>query len=145
MWEPYAQLFFQNRPVDLIVINSSDHVLSSPAARLASQGGDVDWFRCYEDPDQSRSERTAVHNILVQAQSAGLIGAGDPTEMGGRYLALLWGDLMVSVLLRIREAPGTTEIDHRVIKATEDFLRLYSEPKNRARHAAPRDRSNPRR
>jgi AcrR family transcriptional regulator len=89
--------------------------------------------------------RTAVHNTLVQAQSAGLIGAGDPTEMGGRYFALLWGDLMVSVLLRIREAPGTTEIDHRVRKATEDFLRLYSEPKKRARHAAPRDRSNPRR
>jgi hypothetical protein len=81
--------------------------------------------------------RTAVHNIVVQAQSAGLIGAGDPTEMGSRYLALLWGDLMVSILLRIREAPGTTEIDRRVRKATEDFLRLYSEPKSRSRRAAP--------
>ena len=89
--------------------------------------------------------RTAVDDILVQAQSAGLIGAGDPTEMGNRYLALLWGDLMVSILLRVREAPGTTEIDHRVRKATEDFLRLYSEPQNRARHAAPRERSKPRR
>jgi AcrR family transcriptional regulator len=77
--------------------------------------------------------RTAVHNILVQAQSAGLIGAGDPTEMSGRYLALLWGDLMLSLLLRIREAPGTMEIDGRVRKATEDFLRLYAEPKKRAR------------
>ena len=72
--------------------------------------------------------RTALHNILVQAQSAGLIGAGDPTEMGSCYLALLWGDLMVSVLLRIREAPGTAEIDRRVRKATENFLRLYSGP-----------------
>ena len=89
--------------------------------------------------------RTAVHNILVQAQSAGLIGAGDPTEMGGRYLAMLWGDLMVSLLLRIREAPGATEIDQRVRTAAEDFLRLYPEPKKRARHAAPGDRSNPRR
>jgi len=89
--------------------------------------------------------RTAAHNILVQAQSAGLIGAGDPSEMGGRYLALLWGDLMVSILLRIREAPGTTEIDDRVRRATEDFLRLYSGPTNRARQAAPRDRRNPRR
>ena len=89
--------------------------------------------------------RTAVHSILVQAQSAGLIGAGDPTEMGARYLALLWGDLMVSILLRTREAPGTTEIDRRVGKATEEFLRLYSEPKNRARLVAAGDRSNPRR
>jgi AcrR family transcriptional regulator len=89
--------------------------------------------------------RTAVHNIVVQAQSAGLIAAGDPTEMGSRYLALLWGDLMVSILLRIREAPGTTEIDHRVREATEDFLRLYSEPQNRRRRATSRDRGNPRR
>lgn len=70
--------------------------------------------------------RTTVHNILVQAQSAGVIGAGNPTDMSSRYLALLWDDLMVSILLRIREAPGTTEIDHRVGTATEDFLRLYS-------------------
>ncbi len=84
-----------------------------------------------------QSIRTAVRNIFVQAQSAGLIGVGDPSEMGGRYLDLLWGDLMVSLLLRIREAPGTREIDHRVRKATEDFLRLYSEPKTRARRAAP--------
>ena len=79
------------------------------------------------------STRTAVHSIVVQAQSAGLIGAGDPTEMGGRFFALLWGDLMVSLLLRIREAPGAAEIDRRVRKATEDFLRLYSAPKDRAR------------
>ena len=77
--------------------------------------------------------RTAVRNIFAQAQSAGLIGGGDPSEMGGRYLDLLWGDLMVSLLLRVREAPGTREIDRRVSRATEDFLRLYSEPKTRAR------------
>jgi AcrR family transcriptional regulator len=70
--------------------------------------------------------RRAVRNICVQAQSAGLIGAGDPTEMAARYLTLLWGDLMVSMLLRIRGAPRTTEIDRRVRKATEDFLRLYA-------------------
>jgi AcrR family transcriptional regulator len=82
--------------------------------------------------------RKAVHDILVQAQSDGLIGAGDPDEMGARYLALLWGDLMVSMLLRLRAAPGTTEIDLRVADATEDFLRLYSGPKNRARRAGRR-------
>ena len=80
-----------------------------------------------------RLTRTAVHNIVVQAQSAELIGAGDPTEMSGRYLALLWGDLMLSLLLRIREAPSTMEIEGRVRKATEDFIRLYVEPKKRSR------------
>jgi hypothetical protein len=46
MWEPYAGLRLLNKPVDLVVVNADDeHVLSSPAARLASQGTDVDWFR----------------------------------------------------------------------------------------------------
>jgi AcrR family transcriptional regulator len=72
------------------------------------------------------SIRTSVRNIVVQAQSAGPIGAGDPTEMSSRYSALLWGDLMVSMLLRVREAPGTAEIDTQVRRAIEDFLRLYS-------------------
>jgi hypothetical protein len=41
---------------------------------------------------------------------------------------------MVNMLLRVREAPGTKEIDHRVGRATEDFLRLYCEPKRRSGH-----------
>jgi len=86
------------------------------------------------------SIRMTVQNIVLQAQSAGLIGAGDPAEMGGRYLALLWGDLIVSILLRVREAPGPTEIDQRVKEAAEDFLRLYSEAEKRARPAASRAR-----
>lgn len=75
--------------------------------------------------------RTAVHDIVVQAQSSGLIGTGNPSEIGGRYLALLWDDLMVSILLRVRAAPGPTEIDRRVGKAAEDFMQLYSAPKAR--------------
>jgi AcrR family transcriptional regulator len=89
-----------------------------------------------------QSLRTAVHNVLAQAQSARLIDMGDPTEMGGRFLALLWGDLMVSILLRIREAPGTTEINHRARKATEELLRLYCPPENQARPAVPGNRRN---
>lgn len=71
------------------------------------------------------SIRMAVRNVLAQAQSAGLLSAGDPGAMVGRYLALLWGDLMVGMLLRVCEAPGSTDIDHRARNATEDFLRLY--------------------
>jgi AcrR family transcriptional regulator len=82
-----------------------------------------------------QSIRTSVRNILVRAQSVGIIGAGDPGDMGSRYLALLWGDLMVSLLLRIREAPGAAEIDRRVENAIEAFLQLYPEPKNQVRRA----------
>ena len=61
MWEPYAAMRYLHKPVDLILINNSDHVLSNPAARLASQGGTVDWFRFWlkgeEDPDPRKAEQ----------------------------------------------------------------------------------------
>ncbi|HVZ33552.1 MAG TPA: TetR/AcrR family transcriptional regulator [Polyangiaceae bacterium] len=89
-----------------------------------------------------RLMRTTAQNIVAQAQSAGLIGAGDPSEIAARYLALLWGDLMVSILLRVREAPSSSEIARRVTQAGEDFLRLYPEPKKSPRHAARRGGSS---
>jgi len=59
MWEPYAQLRYLRRPVDLIVLRDDEHVLARPSARLASQGGTVDWFRFwlqnYEDSDPSKA------------------------------------------------------------------------------------------
>ena len=51
----------QGKPVDLIYIPSGQHILQKPLERLASQQGNVDWFRFWlqgyqqpnpEDPDQ---------------------------------------------------------------------------------------------
>ena len=60
MWEPYATLRYLNKPVDLIVLNSGEHVLTNPAVRLASQGGTVDFVVLdsgYRDPDPRKSEQ----------------------------------------------------------------------------------------
>jgi dipeptidyl aminopeptidase/acylaminoacyl peptidase len=61
MWEPYAVMRYLHKPVDLILLNNDEHVLSNPAARLASQGGTLDWMRFwlqgYEDPDQVKAEQ----------------------------------------------------------------------------------------
>jgi hypothetical protein len=61
MWQPYAGLHYLHKPVDLIMLNSDEHVLTNPAVRLASQGGSVDWFRFwlqgYEDPDPKKREQ----------------------------------------------------------------------------------------
>src|SRR5260370_41825102 len=61
MWEPYAALRYLNKPVDLILLNTEEHVLTNPAARLVSQGGTVDWFRFWlkgeEDPDPTKAEQ----------------------------------------------------------------------------------------
>lgn len=54
MWEPYATLRYLKKPVDLLVLNSAEHVLTNPAARMASQNSTVDWLRFwlqdYVDP-----------------------------------------------------------------------------------------------
>ncbi len=61
MWEPYAAMRYLHKPVDLILLNNNEHVLSNPAARLVSQGGTVDWMRFwlqgYEDPDPAKAEQ----------------------------------------------------------------------------------------
>src|SRR5207302_4103792 len=35
MWEPYAGLRYLKKPVDLIMLNSDEHVLTNPAVRMA--------------------------------------------------------------------------------------------------------------
>jgi dipeptidyl aminopeptidase/acylaminoacyl peptidase len=61
MWEPYAGLYYLKKPVDLIMLNTDEHILTNPAIRMASQGGSVDWFRFwlqdYEDPISSKTEQ----------------------------------------------------------------------------------------
>jgi len=61
MWEPYAAMRYLHKPVDLILLNNNEHVLSNPAARLVSQGGAVDWMRFwlqgYEDPHPTKVEQ----------------------------------------------------------------------------------------
>jgi dipeptidyl aminopeptidase/acylaminoacyl peptidase len=61
MWEPYAAMRYLHKPVDLILLNDDEHVLTNPRTRLASQGGSVDWFRFwlqdYEDPDPTKAEQ----------------------------------------------------------------------------------------
>jgi hypothetical protein len=53
MWEPYAALRYLHKPVDLVLLDSDEHVLTNPAVRLASQGGSVDWFRFWLDGYES--------------------------------------------------------------------------------------------
>jgi len=61
MWEPYAAMRYLSKPVDLILLNNNEHVLSNPSARLASQGGSVDWFRFwlqdYSDSDPAKADQ----------------------------------------------------------------------------------------
>ncbi len=72
--------------------------------------------------------RAALSELLARAQERGVIGSGDANEMAMEFLALLWSDLMVDLLLRIADAPQPGEIERRVAKATAAFLQLHPEP-----------------
>jgi hypothetical protein len=72
MWQPYALLRYLHKPVDLIMLNTNEHVLTNPGVRLASQSGSVDWFRFwlqnYEDPDPAKSTQYIRWRELYKLQ-----------------------------------------------------------------------------
>ncbi len=70
----------------------------------------------------ARRELTAV---LEKAQARGLL-SGDPTEMANQFLALLWGDLMIGLLLRLVGPPTPEEAGLRARDAADSFLQLQS-------------------
>jgi len=74
MWEAYVGLDYLKKPVDLIMLNTSEHVLTNPAARMASQGGSVDWFRFWlkgeEDHESAKVDQYARWHELRKLQEA---------------------------------------------------------------------------
>jgi AcrR family transcriptional regulator len=83
------------------------------------------------------ASRAALRSVLTQAQSAGLLQVVDPGPMVGQFLALLWGDLMISLLLRLRDAPTTREIGRRAKSAADAFLQLHPAPEIRWQASLP--------
>jgi AcrR family transcriptional regulator len=75
------------------------------------------------DSNGREANRRALAEFLKKAQIQSLLGPGDPTELATRYATVLWGDLLVPLLLRIREAPGAKEIETRARAATEAVIR----------------------
>ncbi len=60
-WEWFVGLSRLHKPVELVYIPDGAHVLVKPWNRLASQQGNVDWFRFWlqdhEDPDPAKAEQ----------------------------------------------------------------------------------------
>ena len=71
-WEIYTSLLEQKKPVDLIYIQDGQHILQKPLDRVASQQGNVDWFRFWlkgeEDPDPAKTEQYARWRELRKLQ-----------------------------------------------------------------------------
>ncbi len=58
MWEPYAGLRYLQKPVELVDVGDSEHVLTTPKARLSSQGVNLDWFRFWLQGYERRTPGT---------------------------------------------------------------------------------------
>src|SRR5262249_33286245 len=77
------------------------------------------------DRNGREANHAALADWLAKAQAQGLIGAGDPAAMAALFLSALWGGLLVQLLLRVREAPSSEEIESRARAATEVLLKVY--------------------
>jgi AcrR family transcriptional regulator len=72
--------------------------------------------------------RGGLAQLLTTAQSAGLIGAEEPTQMAAQFLGLVWEDLMVGLLLGVTATPEPAEAERRATKATAAFMQLHPDP-----------------
>jgi transcriptional repressor AefR-like protein len=70
------------------------------------------------------ANQKALTGLVRKAQARGLVRAGAPRALAARYLAVLWGDLMIGLLMRVREAPNEREIEVRARAATETLMAL---------------------
>jgi AcrR family transcriptional regulator len=67
--------------------------------------------------------RTALRSIMADAVEAGLV-EGDPVPLADLFGALLFGDLLVSLLLGVATQPNAGEIATRARAAAVAFMKL---------------------
>jgi len=81
------------------------------------------------DSTGREASRAALRKIMTRAQASGLL-TGRPAELAEQFAALLWRDLMVSLLLGVAERPNPREIARRARDAAAAFLQLHPLPKD---------------
>lgn len=71
--------------------------------------------------------RTALRQVMTQAHAAKLL-KGDAAELSEQFVALLWGDLRVDLLLGVVAQPTFPELAERARKAAAAFMQLHPLP-----------------
>ncbi len=69
------------------------------------------------------ASRAALRSIMAKAKKSGLL-TGNPPELAELFAALLFRDLLMSLLLGVAERPSPREIEKRAHDATAVFLQL---------------------
>jgi len=79
--------------------------------------------------EESRKvNRRTLTDFLAHAQAEGFLPTGDPADMASQCLALVWDDLMLTLLLGVRRRPGLAHIQRHAQKAVDVFLRDHQIP-----------------
>jgi AcrR family transcriptional regulator len=71
------------------------------------------------------ANQRALTSLVSGGQEAGLIGKGEPRDLSGQYLSLLWGDLLTRLMFGVSERPTTHEAEKRARDTTTAFLKLH--------------------
>jgi dipeptidyl aminopeptidase/acylaminoacyl peptidase len=73
LWEWFAGLSLQKKPVDYVLLPDAAHLVVKPRERLVAQQGLVDWFLFWlkdeEDPDPAKAEQYARWRELRKMQA----------------------------------------------------------------------------
>lgn len=68
------------------------------------------------------ANQKALIELIRKGQSLGLVVAGEPSVLADRFVSVLRGDLLIRLLMRVREAPTAREIAARARTATEMLI-----------------------
>jgi hypothetical protein len=111
------------------------HELSQPAVtamfRLAILESESPEVARALDTSGRKATRKALTRLLARAQAAGLIAAADIATVGAQFMALLCGDLQMSLLLGLSRPPGKQARERLAREAAEALLTLYPPPQTR--------------
>lgn len=80
------------------------------------------------DEGRRKTTRNALVAFLERAAAQGLLGDADPETVAAQFRALLWGDLLMSLVMRLAAPPTPVEIEERAQAAASAVLALYPGP-----------------
>jgi AcrR family transcriptional regulator len=84
--------------------------------------------RTLDNSGREANQKTLAQ-LVAKAQERCLVANADPAALAARYFTVLWGDLLLGLLMRVRKAPTEREIQTRARAATETlFCGQYGNP-----------------
>jgi AcrR family transcriptional regulator len=71
------------------------------------------------------ANRGALAAFLAKAAANDLVAREDPAAMADFFCALLWGDVLIRVLLRVANIPSSKEMERRAIEASRALVASF--------------------